>query len=57
MTEETKNQLEVKVVSEITNDYISAEERGKGIFICGGWIEKNKALEFAKQLLDALMED
>ncbi len=47
---------EIKVESGITGDYCVAYEKGKGIFIVGGWLEKHKALKFAKNLLDALVE-
>ena len=47
---------EVKVESEITGDYCSAYDKGKGIQIIGGWLEKNKALEFADKLVEALLK-
>ena len=48
---------EIKVESEITEDVVYAREAGVGIYFSCGWLEKNKALEYVKKLLDALIKD
>lgn len=48
---------EIRVESEINGDWCTAEEKGTGIRILGGWLERGKALEFAKKLVDALMKE
>ena len=50
-------EIKIKVTSEITDGSVWADSEGVGIKITGGWLEKNKALAFAKELVDALMEE
>lgn len=41
----------IKVESEITDDWCSAESLKKGIKILGGWLEPAKVVVFANKLL------
>ena len=44
-----------EMMAAMDDEYFSARECGVGVFIVGGWLEKNKALEFADKLRDELM--